>query len=76
MLNRHDPVVKKTLETLRESAEEQKRLKTIDAAAKVWADWRLGQCDAPKGIDPQERTLLIAVLGRDDPRLSWLRDEG
>lgn len=76
MLNRHDPLVKKTLETLRDSAESQKRLKAVDEAAKAWAEWRLGQCDAPKGIDPQERVLLIATLGAEDPRLSWMRDEG
>jgi hypothetical protein len=68
--------VKKMLETLHESAEDRKRLKGIDAAAKAWAEWRLGQCDAPKGIDPQERVLLIATLGAEDPRLSWMRDEG
>lgn len=76
MLDRHDPLVKKTLETLRDASEDQKRLKAIDAAAQAWADWRLGQCDAPKGLDPNEIQLMIATLGRDDPRLSWLRDEG
>lgn len=73
MLDRNDPLVRKTLTALHDASESQKRLKAIDEAARKWAEWRLGQCDAPKGINLEEVVLLVAALGIEDPRLAWLK---
>ena len=37
------------------------RLATIYEAAKKWAAWRQGQCDYPKGVNPEEQELLDAL---------------
>ena len=37
------------------------RLASVFVVAKKWAEWRQGQCDYPKGINPEEQALFDAL---------------
>jgi hypothetical protein len=37
------------------------KLGDVWLAAKAWAEWRQGQCDWPKGANPEEITLVEAL---------------
>jgi len=37
------------------------KLGEVYVTARLWAEWRKGQCDYPEGINPEEQALIDAL---------------